>query len=185
MTDETMDLANNSTYNPPPPPAPMLEPQTSSSSIWMWLFFIIIIGLFFLVGYFYILYIYDVSTFRDAIKKANEQFSKTTAELRTDAWNANYNAGTTGGVSTQNSNLQDVLNNVLNDTIKTNDDDETEGFTTEDVFSNVEQLGNLNWSFLQEEDKTPELLTDSNYYCMSGDIFPTRDICINPKLRTV
>lgn len=180
-----MDLANNySTYNPPAPIiAPSGEPQTSSSSIWMWLFFIIIVGLFFLAGYFYILYFYGASSFGDAITKAIEQYNKTTAELRTDAWTANYNAGTTGGVSIQNSNLQDVLNNVLNDTIKTNDDDK-EGFTTDEVFSNVEQLGDLNWSFLQEEDKTTELFTDSNY-CMSGDIFPTRDISINPKLRTV
>jgi len=131
----------------------------ADSYIWIWLFILIFIGLVVVAGYYYILYYYNTNSFSEAIEQAIKQFNKTTNELREDKWNTEHKDRIT---EDENDTLGKALKTQL-------------------------QLGKLNWCFIDETDgirNCKEMETNTSY-CLSGDIFPTRDICINPKLRTM
>ena len=167
MADETPmnDLVNSEPT--------MLNPEEGTSSMWIWMLVIIIIGLCVLGGYYYILYVYDSPTLEDAVEKLIKRFNTTTEEPQSG------DTGNTGPPEedTESANAKKLLTAVL-------DDASSEGFSNYNVevpSSNIQKLGQLNWCFI---DDTNGCNLSSNE-CMSGDIFPTRDICINPKLRTL
>lgn len=145
------------------PEVPPLNTSDDNGYMWFLMLVIIVICLGLLGGYYYILYFYDSYTLDDAIEKAIKQFNQTNAGLREDT-------GNTGDTGPSYDN-EEVLTTVL-------DDASTEGFSNyTPVSSNIQSLSQLNWCFIDEKS------SDSTDECMSGDIFPSRDVCINPKLR--
>jgi len=135
------------------PEVPLLPDD--SGYMWFLMLVIIVISLGLLGGYYYILYFYDSLTLEDAIEKAIKQFNQANTDTSVSG-----NTGDTGST---------ILSEVL-------DDASTEGFSNyTPVSSDTQNLGQLNWCFIDDGVATEE--------CMSGDIFPTRDVCINPKLR--
>ena len=184
MTDNSISMLpdNNSPMpsipqspsNPSPPITPVQ--QEESSYIWVWLFVLIFIGLVVVAGYYYILYYYNTYSFSEAIEKAMNQYNKTPTELREDKWNAEHKDRIT-------EEDEDALGKAIKDALIPSKD----GFTIREEVDTSSQLGKLNWCFIDEKDgiRNCEELNATTNYCLSGDIFPTRDICINPKLRTM
>ena len=148
-----------------------VDDDSSSSSLWMWALFFIVVGIFMLVGYYYFLHFYNANSISDAIENAIKMFNENNeAERQKDS-----GTGDTGGVE-DDVTFKQVL-------IKALDNATTEGFSTYEADASVgtiQKRGSLNWGFI-EDDKNCSI-ADSDQ-CMSGDIFPTRDIHINPKLR--
>lgn len=62
---------------------------------------------------------------------------------------------------------------------------QTAEYMADDSSSCIQSVNKSKWCFIGEEKgvRNCVLLNDSQK-CMSGDIFPSRDICINPKMRT-
>lgn len=147
----------------------------SSFSLWTWMFIIFLFGLFILGVYYYFLYFYDASSIEDAIEKAFKHFNETTTAAREDV-------GITGdtGATEEQVTFKKVLVKAIDNAI--NEDDEEEGFEPMNSSSDS-SLGKLNWCLLDEPNGSNQIV-DSNM-CMSGNIFPSRDICINPTLRTL
>lgn len=51
--------------------------------------------------------------------------------------------------------------------------------------SKVQCRGKKGWCFVGEQDGYRSCLeVGANNYCQSGNVYPTRDVCINPSLRT-
>jgi hypothetical protein len=151
--------------------------ESSYSYIWIWLFILILIGLFVVAGYYYILYYYNTISFSEAIEKAIKQFNKTSTELREDKWNKEHKD------RIAEDDDVDPLDKAIKDALIPSKD----GFTNQTETDPTSQLGKLNWCFIDEKDgiRNCNELDTTTSYCLSGDIFPTRDICINPKLRTI
>ena len=149
--------------------------SSSSSSLWTWLFVMFLFGLFILGVYYYLLYFYDASSIEDAIEKAFEHFNEKSEAAREEV-------GLTGdtGATEEQVTFKKVLVKALDNAIN-EEDDEKEGF--EAMSTSDSSLGKLNWCLLDEQN-TSNQIVDSNM-CMSGNIFPSRDICINPTLRTL
>lgn len=149
--------------------------DSSSSSLWMWALVFGIIGVFSLVGYYYLLYFYDATSISDAISIAITRSNLKTAEEKDweeKAWKEKY--GVTGDVERYDDDDAGDLTfkKVL---LKALDNAATEGFSSYDedlATGTIQKMGSLNWGFIEDDGG-----------CMSGDIFPTREICINPKLR--
>lgn len=154
-----------------------------SSSSWAWLFVFIAFGIFMLVVYYFILYFYDASSLEDAVEKAIKRFNEDQSE---EEWKRNHgNTGDTGNKNDSDDEEDDkdevTFKKVL---LKALDNSIEEGFSNYDADTSVgtiQKRGSLNWGFI-EEDKNCSISESGE--CMSGDIFPTREININPKLRT-
>jgi hypothetical protein len=159
------------------------ETDDSSSSSWAWLFVFIAIGIFMLVVYYFILYFYDATSLEDAVEKAIKRFNEDQSE---EEWKRTHgNTGDTGNKNDSDEEEDDkdevTFKKVL---LKALDNSIEEGFSNYDADTSVgtiQKRGSLNWGFI-EEDKNCSV--SESEQCMSGDIFPTRDISINPKLRT-
>ena len=155
------------------------EDDSSSSSVWTWLFVFIAVGIFMLVVYYYILYFYDATSMEDAIEKAIKRFNADDEK--------HGNTGDTADKykydSDYDSDYEDDVSfkKVL---LKALENASEEGFSNYDADTSVgtiQKRGSLNWGVIEEDNNCT--LSESGK-CMSGDIFPTRDISINPKLRT-
>jgi hypothetical protein len=146
----------------------------SSSSLWSWLFVFIAIGIFMLIIYYYVLYFYDATSMEDAIEKAIKRFNEDDEK--------HGNTGNTAAKYESDEDEDEVsFKKVL---LKALENASEEGFSNYEADTSVgtiQKRGTLNWGVI-EEDKNCTLLESGQ--CMSGDIFPTRDISINPKLRT-
>ena len=145
---------------------PEVAPTSTDDSGYMWLLMlvIIVIGLCLVGGYYYTLYFYDSLTLEDAIEKAIKHFNQSNSDTG--------NTGNTGIYDHTEEEEEEALEKVL-------DDATTEGFSNyTPVSSDTQNLGQLNWCFIDENSTECNATT-----CMSGDIFPSRDVCINPKLR--
>ena len=154
--------------------------DSSSSSLWIWAFVFVVIGFFMLVVYYYILYFYDATSLSDAIENAIKKFNKRDED---DSGSTGH-TGSTGDYYYSDEEDEDEITfkKVL---IKALDDSTTEGFSTyaaDTSFGTIQKKGTLDWGFI--EDSNPNCSIEESGQCMSGDIFPTRDICINPKLRS-
>ena len=152
-----------------------LEQPSSSFSLWTWIFIMFLFGLFILGVYYYLLYFYDSSSIEDAIEKAFSKYNEKSESAREEV-------GLTGdtGATEEQITFKKVLVKALDNAI--NDDDEKEGFEAMNSTSDS-SLGKLNWCLLEEQNSYNQII-DSNM-CLSGNIFPSRDICINPTLRTL
>jgi hypothetical protein len=164
-----------------PNPAEMqvgqVNPESSSTSLWMWMFIMFLFGLFILGVYYFFLYFYDAYSMEDAIEKAFKRFNETPQTEREEV-------GITGdtGATEEQVTFKNVLTKALDNAVSTEDENEKEGFQA--MGSSDSSLGKLNWCLLDEHNNGSGQIVDSNM-CMSGNIFPSRDICINPTLRTL
>jgi hypothetical protein len=62
---------------------------------------------------------------------------------------------------------------------------QTAEYMADDSSSCIQSVNKSRWCFIGEEKGVRNcVLLDNDQKCMSGDIFPSRDICINPKIRT-
>ena len=147
--------------------------SSSSFSLWTWMFIMFLFGLFILGVYYYFLYFYDASSIEDAIEKAFKHFNEKTTAAREEV-------GITGdtGATEEQVTFKRVLVKALDNAI--NDKDTDEGF---EAMNSDSSLGKLSWCLIDENNESNQIV-DSNM-CMSGNIFPSRDICINPTLRTL
>jgi len=151
---------------------PEVAPTSTDDSGYMWLLMLVIIvfGLCLLGGYYYILYFYDSLTLEDAIEKAIKHFNQTNAQTG--------DTGNTGLYEEEEKEEREEKEEVLT---KVLDEASVEGFSNYTATSSDNQkLGQLNWCFIDDKSSEYNATTDE---CMSGDIFPSRDVCINPKLR--
>ena len=148
--------------------------ESSSFSLWTWIFIMFLFGLFILGVYYYFLYFYDASSIEDAIEKAIQRYNEKTTEAREEV-------GITGdtGATEEQVTFKKVLVKALDNAI--NDKDKDEGFEAMNLDSS---LGKLSWCLIDEQNNGSNQIMDSNM-CMSGNIFSSRDICINPTLRTL
>jgi hypothetical protein len=95
-------------------------------------------------------------------------------------------ASTSQGSSPMNNNInmnleQDNLNNALNDANKTT------VVEADDSYSSIQRSKSSNksgWCFIGEDKGARSCMAvGPNDACMSGDIFPTMEVCVNPNLR--
>ena len=58
-------------------------------------------------------------------------------------------------------------------------------YSADDTNSGVQSKSTAGWCFIGQDNNTRNCIkVGANDTCLSGDIFPTNDICINPNLRT-
>ena len=94
---------------------------------------------------------------------------------------------TTNGLNqNQNQNQEeDSLNNALNNAISTGGSG-SDSIQPSDSYSSINNptSGKSGWCFIGEEEGNRSCIkVGLNDTCMSGDIFPTNEVCINPNLR--
>jgi hypothetical protein len=93
--------------------------------------------------------------------------------------------GNTGVSQIQSNDLKQDLNNALN---QANPDNSPEpGYSADDSYSSIQKSKSSNksgWCYIGEDRGFRSCIrVGENDTCMSGDIFPTSDICVNPNLR--
>jgi len=171
MSEQQMQMSSNPVEMQVSEYTGSTETESSSFSLWTWIFFLFLFGLFILGVYYYFLYFYDASSIEDAIEKAFKHFNEKTTAAREEV-------GITGdtGATEEQVTFKKVLSKALDNAIN----DKDEGF---EAMNSDSSLGKLNWSLLDQLNESNQIV-DSNM-CMSGNIFPSRDICINPTLRTL
>jgi hypothetical protein len=75
----------------------------------------------------------------------------------------------------QKEKLMKALNNAV----------QTADYMADDASSSIQCVNKSKWCFIGEEKGVRNcVLLNDDQKCMSGDIFPSRDICINPKMRS-
>jgi hypothetical protein len=89
---------------------------------------------------------------------------------------------------TQNNSHPDItqhntLNQALNNTISQRQQSGGEDYQADDSTSSI-QLGKAGWCYIGEDRGFRSCAeVGVNDTCMSGEIFPTNDVCVNPNLR--
>jgi hypothetical protein len=74
----------------------------------------------------------------------------------------------------------DDLNKALNDAQTSND----EGIVPDDSRSSIQTIGKSGWCYIGEDQGIRACSEIGvNDTCMSGDVYPTQAVCMNPKLR--
>jgi hypothetical protein len=136
---------------------------------------VIAFGIIVLIMYYFVLYFYDATSLGGAIENAIKRFNEDGEE--------HGNTGDTGNRDSDDDKDDDEITfkKVL---LKALDNATEEGFSNYEAdtsIGTIQKRGSLNWGFI-EEDKNCSVSESGQ--CMSGDIFPTREININPKLRT-
>lgn len=103
-------------------------------------------------------------------------------------------AGPSSGVGTPSSGVgtplvntvpppNTVQNNPLNQTINKSTQG-SQGYEADTSGSNIQQKGKSGWCYIGESRGVRTCAqVSTNDVCMSGDIFPSNDICVNPNLR--
>lgn len=150
------------------------QPEEDSSNLWIWLLILVLFGLFILGIYYYVLYFYDASSIEDAIEKAIKRFNETGVTGATGATGYTGDVDRSEDEDEEEVTFKKVLKKTLDNAVE--EEDEKEGFSAMDA-----SFGKYSWSLLDEQNACDQIV-DSNM-CMSGNIFPSRDICINPSLR--
>lgn len=94
--------------------------------------------------------------------------------------NANDNLGKVGSTGEKCSNpSRDKIMQALDNAAQ------TENYLADEASSNIQHSGKSKWCFVGDEKGTRNCVqVEESQKCMSGDIFPSRDICINPKIRS-
>ena len=96
----------------------------------------------------------------------------------------NITDGTPGNaVQPPDINIQNSLNRSLNTSTEQKQQENGEDYIADDSNSPIQQ-GKMGWCFIGEDRgfRSCEQV-GVNDQCMSGDIFPTKDVCMNPNLR--
>jgi hypothetical protein len=83
-----------------------------------------------------------------------------------------------------NTSSSNNLNNTLNETLDTKLQTNTSPIADETT-SNIQQpINKTGWCYIGEDKGFRSCIeVGDNDLCMSGNIFPSQDICINPSLR--
>ena len=86
---------------------------------------------------------------------------------------------------------QQSYNNLEQDSLENDLQNAAQGITNsasysaDDTNSGVQTKSTAGWCFIGQDNNTRNCIkVGANDTCLSGDIFPTSDICINPNLRT-
>ena len=84
-----------------------------------------------------------------------------------------------------NSNMNtNNLNNTLNETLDTKPQTNTSPIADESSSNIQKPISKTGWCYIGEEKGFRSCIeVGANDRCMSGNIFPSQDICINPSLR--
>lgn len=90
-------------------------------------------------------------------------------------------------IQNTNTNLEqmqaDSLNKVLNNSNQLNSN-QSQGVQADDSYSSIQSSGKSGWCLIGEDQGIRSCMqVGVNDQCMSGDIFPTNDVCVNPNLR--
>jgi hypothetical protein len=117
-------------------------------------------------------------------------------ELNENSMNPSFNSAPVNTTNSDSSNLgrtasnkdsdEDVQVNPSKDKLMKALDNaaQTESYMADDASSSIQQNGKSRWCFIGEEKGVRNCVQLSeSQKCMSGDIFPSSEICINPKLR--
>lgn len=97
-------------------------------------------------------------------------------ELTNTAMNATHNENEY--ISSNSPFSDDTLNKSLDNAAKQSD------ANVPDAYSSVQSGNKSGWCYIGEERGYRSCIeVGNNDTCMSGDIFPSKDICINPSLR--
>ena len=82
-------------------------------------------------------------------------------------------------VAQQNVNSSNTLNNALNSS-----EEQTPDYMAHEASGSVHSAGKAGWCFVGEDRGNRSCAqVGVNDKCMSGDIFPSQEICVNPNLR--
>jgi hypothetical protein len=108
--------------------------------------------------------------------------------------NPNISASSTGStvhkntevITTNQAGVKTPQDDSLTTILKNAYDEENNGdYKADDSFSRIQSGGRSGWCYIGEEQGFRSCIqVGDNDTCMSGDIFPTNDICINPSLRS-
>ena len=87
-------------------------------------------------------------------------------------------------VDNSNMNSQNVLGNLLNKPTPFHQPKKSDSYKEDSNVSSIQQKGGKGFCYIGE-DKGIRVCAkvEESDKCMSGNIFPTKDMCINPKLR--
>jgi Tfp pilus tip-associated adhesin PilY1 len=90
------------------------------------------------------------------------------------------NSITNTNTNTNTNNLNNTLNETLDTKLQTNTSP-----IADETTSNIQQpINKTGWCFIGEDRGFRSCIeVGDNDICMSGNIFPSQDICINPSLR--
>ena len=81
-----------------------------------------------------------------------------------------------------NANLEQMQTDSLNKAL--NNSSQSQGVQADDSYSSIQSSGKSGWCLIGEDQGIRSCMqVGPNDQCMSGDIFPTSDVCVNPNLR--
>jgi len=91
----------------------------------------------------------------------------------------------------ENNEMMDVRHNTLqialNDAethMEQNNQNKNDGINPDDSYSSIQSGNKAGWCYIGEERGIRSCMNVGiNDQCMSGDVFPTSDVCVNPRLR--
>jgi len=99
----------------------------------------------------------------------------------------NMNYSNSGSTPTPTPKPMPTPTSMLNNNPNSNFNIKTFNYTSDDSMSNIQQSKSTSksgWCFIGEDRGFRSCIqVNENEKCMSGDIFPSQDICINPNLR--
>lgn len=83
------------------------------------------------------------------------------------------------GQPVQNQNLEQMQEDALDKAL-----DHSNNVQADDSYSSIQSAGKSGWCLIGEDQGIRSCMqVGPNDLCMSGDIFPTNDVCVNPNLR--
>ena len=99
--------------------------------------------------------------------------------------NKNQNQNANQMADGRNNTLQDALNDAESHMTEQNNlNASNDGIVPDDSYSSIQTGGKSGWCYIGEERGTRSCVqVGVNDECMSGDVFPTNDVCVNPNLR--
>lgn len=97
----------------------------------------------------------------------------------------NQNQNQNQMVDARNNTLQRALNDAESHMNEQNNlNAGNDGIVPDDSYSAIQTGGKAGWCYIGEERGTRSCVqVGVNDECMSGDVFPTNDVCVNPNLR--
>jgi len=194
LTDSINKDITSSLSRPPPSTSPSTSSQKSSSGS-SYIFFLFIIVVF---GLLIFLFFYYYEGWKEKIVSFLPSFQPTSSPTPSFEPISTPPVNTISPTSIPTTNIHDQHDN-MKETKKTSGTKEPqidrptraprdeEEYKPDDSYSTVQQnqaTGKSGWCFIGEDrgfrSCSSVLASDT---CMSGDIFPSKDICVNPNLR--
>ena len=123
-----------------------------------------------------------ISLFAQIFNVAAEGTKDVVDASTTSAQKVVASAVNAGSSSTPSSNLNQTLNNANGKVLNPPDED---GVQADDTLSTIQTgSGKSGWCYIGEERGYRSCASvETSDKCMSGDIFPSEEVCVNPSLR--